>query len=131
VSFPNHWGSGYPFTVPYGVYKTGDGYIVLGPCWPRIAHAIGAEWLVADPQVNALNMILDIEHPLGGRIKVAGNPIMMDSLIGEHTAPPTLGQHTEQVLRDFLHYTDEKINALGAEQKTTDLKTRLHTRKEE
>jgi crotonobetainyl-CoA:carnitine CoA-transferase CaiB-like acyl-CoA transferase len=86
--------------------------------------------VVADPQVNALNMILDIEHPLGGRIKVAGNPIMMDSLSGEHTAPQTLGQHTEPVLRDLLHYTDEKIIALRAEQKTTDLETRLHTRKE-
>ena len=182
---PEPLGSGYPFTAPYGAYKTADSYVVLGPCWPRIARAVGAEWLiddprfstadarlahrkeldaeiekclavaktdewleifyaedivagplkkvdevVADPQVNALKMILDLEHPLGGRIKVAGNPIMMDSLSGEPTAPPTLGQHTEEVLRDLLHYTDEKIRTLRAEQKTTDLETRLHTRKE-
>jgi crotonobetainyl-CoA:carnitine CoA-transferase CaiB-like acyl-CoA transferase len=30
-------------------------------------------------------------------------------------APPTLGQHTEQVLRDVLHLSDARIAALRAE----------------
>jgi crotonobetainyl-CoA:carnitine CoA-transferase CaiB-like acyl-CoA transferase len=161
---PGPLGSGYPFTAPFGAYKTKDGYIVLGPCWPRIAYAIGAEqlvtdprfaetenrlanrqeldlelekyfanatteeWLavmrvediiagplntvdqvVEDPQVNHLDMILDLEHPLGGRIKLAGNPIKMKSIIGIPQAPPTLGQHTEEVLKRVLGYTEEKI----------------------
>jgi crotonobetainyl-CoA:carnitine CoA-transferase CaiB-like acyl-CoA transferase len=159
------------FTAPHGAYKTADGYVVLGPCWPRIARAIGAEWLtndprfsttnsrlanrreldteiekwlatantdewldilyaediiagpikkideaITDPQVNALNMILDIAHPLGGSVKVAGNPIMMESLRGEHSAPPTLGQHTDEVMRELLHYSDEKIIKIKTEQ---------------
>ena len=47
---PQPLGSGYPFTAPYGAYKTKEGYVVLGPCWPRIAVAIGAEWLIDDPR---------------------------------------------------------------------------------
>lgn len=42
--------SGHAFSVPYGVYKTKEGYIALGPCWPRIARAIGADWLIDDPR---------------------------------------------------------------------------------
>ncbi len=166
---PGPLGSGYPFTAPFGAYKTKDGYIVLGPCWPRIAYAIGAEWLVddprfaetenrlanrqeldkeiekcflnatteewlavmrvediiagplntvdrvvEDPQVNHLGMILDMEHPLGGSVKLAGNPIKMDSIKGTPQAPPTLGQHTEEVMKSVLGYTEEKIQSLNS-----------------
>ena len=45
---PKPMGSGYPFTTPFGAYKTKDSWIVLGPCWPRIARAVGAEWLIED-----------------------------------------------------------------------------------
>ncbi len=182
---PGPLGSGYPFTTPYGAYKTADGYVVLGPCWPRIARAIGADWLVedprfattthrlqnrreldaeiekylanantdewlnifyaedivagplhqvdevvADPQVNALGMILEIPHPLGGSIKVAGSPIRMDSITGENTAPPTLGRHTEQVLRELLHYSPQKIRSLKAEQDAAAADTKSHVWKE-
>ncbi|OGN88253.1 MAG: hypothetical protein A2158_02450 [Chloroflexi bacterium RBG_13_46_14] len=54
-------------------------------------------------------MILDIEHPLGGNVKLAGNPIKMKSIKGTPQAPPTLGQHTEEVLKSVLGYTDGKV----------------------
>ena len=182
---PAPLGSGYPFTAPLGAYKTKDGYIVLGPCWPRIARAIGAEWLIDDPrfaktedrmknrweldeeiekclaqaaaeewleifhyediiagllntvdkavadaQVNHLNMILTIKHPLGGELKLAGNPIMMPSLKGKHSSPPTLGQHTDEVLGRLLDYSEDKINRLKAEQETHAEETKAHVRKE-
>ncbi|MBN2241009.1 MAG: CoA transferase [Dehalococcoidales bacterium] len=156
---PGPMGSGYPFTAPFGAYRTKDSYVVLGPCWPRIAHVIGAAWLTEDPrfaetenrlnnrseldieiekclqnatteewlavfqvediiagplntvdqvvensQLRHLGMIQDIEHPLGGTVKLAGNPIMMESLKGRYQAPPTLGQHTEEVLNEVLGY---------------------------
>jgi CoA:oxalate CoA-transferase len=182
---PEPLGSGYPFTAPYGAYKTAKGYVVLGPCWPRIANAIGAEWLVddprfataearlenrleldielekclasatadewleifyreditagplktvdevvVDPQVNAINMILTLHHPLGGTVKVAGVPIMMKSLRRSHSPPPTLGQHTGQVLRGLLHYSNERIRSIKNEQQLAAEETRKHVRKE-
>ncbi len=182
---PQPLGTGYPFTVPYGAYKTAKGFVVLGPCWPRIANAIGADWMiddprfataearlehraeldtelekclaaatadewleifyreditagplktvdevVVDPQVNAINMIVALDHPLGGTIRVAGNPIMMRSSRGRHSPPPTLGQHTDQVLRGLLHYPGRRIRALKQEQESNAAATMSHVRKE-
>jgi crotonobetainyl-CoA:carnitine CoA-transferase CaiB-like acyl-CoA transferase len=55
---------------------------------------------------------------------------MMKSLRGDHSPPPTLGQHTEQVLRVLLHYSDDKIRSLKGQQQLAADETRRHVRKE-
>ena len=36
----------------------------------------------------------------------------MSGLNAEYLPPPLLGQHTRQVLRDLLHYSDQQIEEL-------------------
>jgi len=177
-------GTGYWMAVPHGAYKTKDSYIVVGPCWPRIARVIGAEWLIdepkfgtlasriehrqeldkiveqytikatteewlplfevedipcaplntvdkviTDPQVNHINMILTLEHSLGGKITIAGNPIMMPSLKGEHRPPNLLGEHTIEVLTELLGYSEDKIAKLKEEQEAHIEELKAHTRR--
>jgi CoA:oxalate CoA-transferase len=70
-----------------------------------------------DPQIQHNEMILTLEHSLGGQIKMVGNPIKMPSInAGEYTPPPTLGQHTRQVLTELLGYSREQVERLEAEQ---------------
>ncbi len=47
---PGPSGSGHLSLLPYGVYKCKEGYIALGPAWPRLAHVIGADWMIDDPK---------------------------------------------------------------------------------
>ena len=62
-------------------------------------------------------MILTLKHPLGGEVKLPGNPVKMPCINrDEYTAPPTLGQHTDQILSQLLGYSDEKIRMLKEEQ---------------
>ncbi len=58
---------------------------------------------LADPQVQLRNMVVEIEHPVAGRYKTAGNPIKTGGEESFHP-PPTLGQHTEEVLGGLLGY---------------------------
>ncbi|MBI4639328.1 MAG: CoA transferase [Candidatus Tectomicrobia bacterium] len=68
---------------------------------------------LADPHVLYRKMILTLEHPLGGTINLAGNPIKMPEVNEEsYTPPPLLGQQTEQVLSELLGYSKEKIDRL-------------------
>jgi crotonobetainyl-CoA:carnitine CoA-transferase CaiB-like acyl-CoA transferase len=50
-------------------------------------------------QVHSQGLVVETEHPVLGKIRLPGPPLRFDG--GgrlDHTAPPTLGQHTEEVL---------------------------------
>ena len=56
----------------------------------------------SDPQVKAREMTVDLPHPLAGTVRLVGSPIKLSvSPIAYRRAPPLLGQHTQEVLREF------------------------------
>jgi len=85
------------------------------PCGPVNA----LDQALADPQVLAREMVVSIEHTLGGKIKQTGNPIKFSSTPPQSRqnflSPPTLGQHTNEVLSHLLGYSPEKIDSLRDE----------------
>jgi len=66
----------------------------------------------SDPQVKINDMVLDVEHPITGKIKVTGIPIKLSKTPGNVRMPaPILGQHTEEVLIS-LGYEKAEIREL-------------------
>ncbi|MFZ2990597.1 CaiB/BaiF CoA transferase family protein [Ideonella sp.] len=56
-----------------------------------------------DPQVVARGLQVALDHPRFGSVPLVANPIRMSASPVAYTqAPPSLGEHTEQVLRDWL-----------------------------
>ncbi len=67
----------------------------------------------ADPQVEARGMRIDLAHPLAGTVPGIANPIKFsDTPIAYRHAPPLLGQHSEEVLREVLRLDDDAIATL-------------------
>ena len=68
------------------------------------------------PQVKHRNMRLAMWHPLSDRLEIVGSPLKLsDTPPAYNRPPPLLGEHTEQVLRDLLHYSDDRIHVLRHE----------------
>ncbi|MDQ0141319.1 CaiB/BaiF CoA transferase family protein [Cupriavidus necator] len=67
------------------------------------------------PHVAAREMLMTVNDPVWGPVQVVGNPIKMSD-VPEPAAgvPPRLGEHTEAVLRDWLHLDARQIQALRA-----------------
>lgn len=56
-----------------------------------------------NPQVHARDMIKELEHSKAGAIKVTGVPIKLSETPGDvSTPPPVLGEHTAEVLAQWL-----------------------------
>jgi CoA:oxalate CoA-transferase len=71
--------------------------------------------VLAHPQVQARNMIVETSFSDGKRLKIGGNPIKMSSLEDEtRVAPsPALGRDTAAILASMLHLSEAEIQALS------------------
>ncbi len=69
--------------------------------------------MFSDPQVAQRELTFQAEHVWGGAVAFLGNPIKFSGLQARAPmAPPVLGQHTDEVLRDVLQMSESDINAL-------------------
>jgi formyl-CoA transferase len=64
-------------------------------------------------QVIARNVLLNVPHPTVGNMKLVASPMKLSKTPTEvRMAPPTLGQHTEEILHDRLKLNDQAIHEL-------------------
>ena len=64
-------------------------------------------------QVIARELQFDMPHPTTGKMKLVANPIRMSKTpVEANLAPPTLGQHTEEILHNRLKLDSEQIHKL-------------------
>jgi len=69
--------------------------------------------VVEHPQVAARGAIVDMEHPRAGNVRVVGVPIRFSNTPGSVRTPsPSLGEHTESVLSEFLGMSPQEITQL-------------------
>ena len=86
-----------------------DAGIPNGPIW-SVDRALTAE------QTYALEMVKEIDHPTCGKIKVTGVPVKLSQTPGAvKLPPPTLGQHTEEILMGILGYPKVEVEKLRRE----------------
>ena len=90
--------------------------------WVRELETLGVpvgpinkiDQMLADPQVAARQMVVEVNHPKAGKTKAIGLPIKFSDTPGTvRCAAPLLGQHTRSVLLG-LGYGEAQIDALAA-----------------
>ena len=69
--------------------------------------------VVNHPQVKARGVFVETDHPVAGKVPVVGPAIRLSDTPGSVRTPsPTLGQHTDEILRDVLGLSGETITAM-------------------
>ncbi len=169
---PARLGNQHPNIVPYQVFPTEDGYMVLSvgndPTFKRFCEAFALTHLLEDerfatnaarvqnrqlvtdtltpimkqhptvwwidklealkigcgpinklsevfndPHVLAREMVLEMDHATGGRMKMIANPVKLSETPPDYRLPPpTLGQHTDEVLASKLGMDAAALAAL-------------------
>lgn len=66
--------------------------------------------------VQARNMVTEVDHPDCGPMKLVSPPVKYSfSEPSIRSPPPTLGQHTDELLADVLGLSPEEITSLKSE----------------
>jgi crotonobetainyl-CoA:carnitine CoA-transferase CaiB-like acyl-CoA transferase len=67
----------------------------------------------ADPHVQARNMVIEMAHASGEKVKVIANPVKLSATPPDYrSAPPVLGEHTDAVLGGLLGLSAADIAGL-------------------
>ena len=67
----------------------------------------------SDPQVLHRKMLVEVDHPTAGKIKMTGIPVKYsDTEATIRRPPPRLGEHTDEVLSEVLGYDEGKRQEL-------------------
>jgi succinate--hydroxymethylglutarate CoA-transferase len=74
------------------------------------------EEVIAHPHLAARGAFPEVDHPVSGKVRVTAAPFQVDgqATVPRGPVPYTIGQHTDQVLSEFLGYDRARIQALAA-----------------
>src|SRR5690606_19607832 len=78
------------------------------PCGPILSMKELAE----EPALRETGTVVEVDHPTRGKYLTVGNPIKLSDSPTEVKRSPLLGEHTEEILRDVLGYSDAEVQEL-------------------
>jgi len=78
------------------------------PCGPIMS----TEDLANDAHVRGRDMWVELDHPQRGKWWNVGMPIKLSASPAEIKRSPTLGEHTDEVLKEVLGYGEEQVSKL-------------------
>ena len=79
--------------------------------------------LSEESSLRATGTVVEVKHPERGKYLSVGSPVKLSDSPVEVTRSPLLGEHTHEILHDFLSYSDKEIlnirdsGAVGEEKK--------------
>ena len=71
------------------------------------------EQVISDPHTIAREMIIPVQHPHAGMLRVVNSPVKLSkSPVKVQRASPELGEHTNEILKNLLGFGEEDIAEL-------------------
>ncbi len=81
------------------------------PCGPILSM----RELAAEESLRATGTVVEVDHPTRGKYLTVGNPIKMSDSPADVKRSPLLGEHTEEILKEVVGFSDDEIEVARAE----------------
>lgn len=81
------------------------------PCGPILSMKELAE----EESLRATGTVVEVDHPERGKYLTVGNPIKMSDSPSDVDRSPLLGEHTDEILKEVVGFSDAEISAAREE----------------
>ncbi len=95
---------------------------ICNPLDIPVGPILSMKEIAEDPGLRATGTVVEVDHPERGPYLTVGNPIKLSDSPTEVTRSPLLGEHTAEILREVLGYSDADIARIGASGAVGELK---------
>ncbi|MDD9822504.1 MAG: formyl-CoA transferase [Gammaproteobacteria bacterium] len=85
---------------------------ICNPLNIPVGPILSMKELAEEPSLRETGTIVEVDHPERGPYLTVGCPIKMSDSEVEVARAPLLGEHTQEVLREVLNYSDKEVAAL-------------------
>ena len=90
-----------------------DALTVLEDSEVPAAPVLDIEQLLEDPQLLMRDMIVEVDDPLVGKVKLPATPMRFsETTVVNPAPPPLLGQHNDEVMKTMLGFDQARIDEL-------------------
>ncbi|OHC76444.1 MAG: formyl-CoA transferase [Rhodospirillales bacterium RIFCSPLOWO2_01_FULL_65_14] len=91
---------------------TKNKFEVMAICNPLdipVGPILSMKELANEPSLRETGTIVEVDHPTRGKYLTVGNPIKLSDSPADVTRSPLLGEHTEEILKEVVGFTDAEI----------------------
>jgi formyl-CoA transferase len=92
--------------------KTMSKFEVMEKCNARdipVGPILSMKEIAEEPSLRATGTVVEVDHPGRGRYLTVGNPIKLSDSPADVRRSPLLGEHTEEILRKVLGYSEKDV----------------------
>jgi formyl-CoA transferase len=82
---------------------------ICNPLDIPVGPILSMKEIAEDESLRKTGTVVEVDHPGRGKYLTVGNPVKMSDSIPEVKRSPLLGEHTEEILRDVLGYSEKEI----------------------
>ena len=95
--------------------KTKTKFEVMEICNPLdipVGPILSMKEIAEDPGLRETGTVVEVDHPVRGKYLTVGNPIKLSDSPAVVKRSPLLGEHTDEILKEFCNMSDEEIKAV-------------------
>src|SRR5262249_42741564 len=87
---------------------------ICNPLDIPVGPILSMKEIAEDESLRKTGTVVEVDHPGRGKYLTVGNPVKMSDSIPEVKRSPLLGEHTDEILRDVLGYSDKETGEIKA-----------------
>jgi formyl-CoA transferase len=82
---------------------------ICNPLDIPVGPILSMKELAEEQSLRETGTVVEVDHPTRGKYLSVGNPIKLSDSISEVKRSPLLGEHTEEILKQVLGYSDSEL----------------------